>query len=34
MNIMKCNKTPGTDGLTNEFYTFFWDQIKDFLLES
>ena len=34
MNIMKCNKTPGTDGLTKEFYAFFWDQIKDFLVES
>ena len=23
MNIMKCNKTPGTDGLTKEFYASF-----------
>ena len=31
---MKCNKTPGTDGLTKEFYAHFWNQIKDILIES
>ena len=31
---MKCNKAPGTDGLTKECYAFFWNQIKDWLIES
>ncbi len=31
---MKCNKTPGSDGLTKEFYEFFWSQIKDCLMDS
>ena len=34
IHIMKCNKTPGTDGLTKEFYAFFWNQIKECLIES
>ena len=31
---MKCNKTPGIDGLTKEFNAHFWNQIKDILIES
>ena len=30
----KNNKTPGTDGLTAEFYKFFWQDIKHVLLAS
>ena len=30
----KNNKTPGTDGLTAEFYNFFWQDIKHSLLTS
>lgn len=30
----KNNKTPGTDGLTAEFYKFFWQDIKHILLSS
>ena len=30
----KNNKTPGTDGLTVEFYKFFWQYIKHVLLAS
>ena len=28
------NKTPGTDGLTAEFYIFFWDKLGKFLVNS
>ena len=28
------NKTPGNDGLTAEFYKFFWEDIKDILMNS
>ena len=31
---LKNNKTPGTDGLTAEFYQFFWQDIKHVLLAS
>ena len=31
---MKNGKSPGTDGLTSEFYKFFWRDIKDVLLIS
>ena len=31
---LKDNKTPGSDGLTAEFYKFFWDHIKVPLIES
>ena len=31
---MSNNKTPGNDGLTAEFYKFFWEDLKDILLES
>ena len=32
--LMKCGKTPGTDGLSVDFYKFFWNDIKDVVLES
>ena len=28
------NKTPGNDGIPVEFYQFFWDDIKECMLES
>ena len=28
------NKSPGLDGLSYEFYKYFWDDISDFLLDS
>ena len=28
------NKCPGSDGLTVDFYKFFWDKIKSFLMDS
>ena len=31
---LKDNKTPVSDGLTGEFYKFFWDHIKVPLVES
>lgn len=31
---MKNNKTPGSDGLTKEFYFHFWSEIKNILLSS
>jgi hypothetical protein len=31
---MKNKKTPGTDGISNEFYKFFWLDIKSFILDS
>ena len=31
---MSIGKSPGNDGLTVEFYTFFWDDIKNLLFES
>ena len=31
---MSNNKTPGNDGLTAEFYKYFWEDLKDILLES
>lgn len=31
---LKNGKSPGTDGLTAEFYKFFWIDIKPFLIES
>ena len=30
---LKKNKSPGTDGLTKEFYDFFWDLLQDFYLD-
>ena len=32
METFQKNKSPGNDGLTVEFYTFFWDNIKDILI--
>ena len=36
LTLEKCanNKSPGNDGLTKEFYLFFWDEIKDALFQS
>ena len=31
---MNNNKSPGSDGLTVEFYKCFWSEIKDLVLES
>jgi len=31
---MESNKTPGTVGLTSEFYRFFWNAVCKFMLES
>ena len=31
---MKSNKSPGTDGLTAEFYQYFWDNIKHLVFDS
>ena len=31
---MESNKTLGTDGLTSEFYRFFWNAIGKFMVES
>ena len=31
---MKNNKSPGSDGITTEFYKIFWNDIKHFLIDS
>ena len=31
---MKNNKSPGSDGITNEFYKIFWNEIKTYLINS
>jgi len=31
---LPINKSPGTDGIPTEFYKHFWNEIKDYLLES
>ena len=31
---MKNNKSPGSDGFTSEFYKFFWQDVKHFILRS
>ena len=31
---MANNKTPGSDGISVEFYKVFWDKIKTYLIES
>ncbi|MGL5599123.1 MAG: reverse transcriptase domain-containing protein, partial [Aeromonas sp.] len=32
LNSMQNNKSPGADGLPKEFYTMFWDELKDSML--
>ena len=34
LKTLKNNKTPGNDGLTSEFYKYFWNEIKGVLVES
>ena len=34
IKAMKNGKSPGTDGLTSEFYKFFWIDLKNILLDS
>ena len=31
---MKNNKSPGSDGITTEFYKIFWNDIKTYLINS
>ena len=31
---LQINKTPGSDGLTSEFYKAFWDDLKNILVDS
>ena len=31
---MQNNKTPGNDGLSKEFYVYFWNVIEDFFIDS
>ena len=34
LKTFQNNKTPGNDGLSKEFYSFFWKEIKELLVES
>ena len=34
LKTMESNKTPGTDGLTPEFYRYFWDLLGSFMVSS
>ena len=34
LKAMKNNKSPGSDGITTEFYKIFWNDIKVFLINS
>lgn len=34
VNSLKKNKSPGNDGLTNEFYQYFWPQINEWVIDS
>ena len=34
LKMMESNKTPGTDGLTSEFYGYFWNAVGKFMVES
>jgi len=34
LSILSNDKTPGNDGLTIEFYEFFWSEIGTFLVDS
>ena len=31
---MQNNKTPGNDGLSKEFYVYFWNEIKEYFVNS
>ena len=31
---MESNKTPGTDGLTSEFYRYFWNAVNKYMVDS
>ena len=31
---VKSNKTPGTDGLTSEFYRYFWNAVNKYMVDS
>ena len=32
--MMESNKTPGTDGLTSEFYRYFWNAVSKYMVDS
>ena len=32
--MMEGNKTPGTDGLTSEFYRYFWNSVNKYMVDS
>ena len=32
--VMESNKTPGTDGLTSEFYRYFWNAVSKYMVDS
>ena len=32
--MMESTKTPGTDGLTSEFYRYFWNAISKYMVDS
>ena len=34
LQLFECNKSPGNDGLTTEFYKAFWNVVGDLVVES
>ena len=34
LSNMANNKTPGSDGYTVEFFVFFWEEVKNLILDS